>query len=223
MARPGAHGKPPQIDGAERGSGSPLRARDDVASAAHARGGHGPRAPLGAMEDAAGGAVSLRALAEKGVDVKSARVTVIDGAGRSISIALLNRTAERGHKDIVEFLVEQGCDPLAIADSTGLMPHHSAYRGHVAILEWLLSRFPIPVDAANARGNTALFLAASHGQIGTTRWLIGAGANPRRLDSASEMLPSEAAEHQGYRSRTQPPTPHHPPHTPHPPQQRASR
>ena len=96
---------------------------------------------LGAMEDAAGGAVyagalvSLRALAEKGVDVKSARVTVIDGAGRSISIALLNRTAERGHKDIVEFLVEQGCDPLAIADSTGLMPHHSAYRGHVAILE----------------------------------------------------------------------------------------
>ena len=153
---------------------------------------------------------ALKALVEEGLDVKAARVLrklrlpegmlndeeEASGQVPMVSLGLLTAAAQAGQQGIVELLIEEGCDPYGRDDDTGMPPHMSAAAGgHTALLEWLMTRYPIPLDGdggEDGKGLLVLYLAAQRGQMETVRWLIGAGANPRLRNSG--MLPSEIAE-----------------------------
>ena len=118
-----------------------------------------------------------------------------------LRFGLLNLTeaAKAGHQGMVEFLVEEGCDPYGGDNNTGMPPHVMAAMGRfTSLLEWLLTRFPIPLDGdgGDDKGHLALDAAAQQGQMETVRWLIVAGANPRRRTEG--LLPSERAEQEGH-------------------------
>jgi len=63
---------------------------------------------------------------------------------------------------MVEYLLEQGCDPDR-ASSSGLTPlHYAAYNNHLEIVQLLL-RFGAKIDVRNDGGDTAADLATRNG------------------------------------------------------------
>lgn len=116
---------------------------------------------------------------------------------------LLFPACDFGHLRIVVYLVEeQGCDPLAYGGE--LLPHHvAASNGHLHVLQWLITRCGVPVDAEmrRIRGATALHCAAKHGHLDVVKWLVEKGADPRRLamcPPSPPQLASEVASEQGH-------------------------
>ena len=115
---------------------------------------------------------------------------------------LLFPACQLGHLGIVAYLVEQGCDPLV--DDGRALPHHiAASSGHLHVLQWLITRCGVPVDAEmrGIRGMTALHSAAKHGHLHVVKWLIEKGADPRRLvicPPSPPKLASQFAFHNGH-------------------------
>lgn len=91
----------------------------------------------------------------------------------------------RGHRTIVEYLIQQGAD-LNPPSWTPLM--FAAVKGHVEIVELLLAR-GANVNAASENGTTALMLAAREGSLDTVLALIerGAAVNLRNLAGATAL------------------------------------
>ena len=152
-----------------------------------------------------GSLAALKALVEEGLDLKAAgaltKITLHDGKKAMVlpSDGLLSKAVRGGHQQVVKFLLEEGRDPY-YGDDGKDMPLHvaAAAHGRTSLLEWLMARFPIPLDGDEEdwKGHFALYLAAYGGHMKTVRWLIGAGANPRRQTVG--LLPSEIAEQQGH-------------------------
>lgn len=152
-----------------------------------------------------GSLAALKALVEEGLDLKAAgaltKITLHDGKKAMVlpSDGLLSKAVRGGHQQVVKFLLEEGRDPY-YGDDGKDMPLHvaAAAHGRTSLLEWLMARFPIPLDGDEEdwKGHFALYLAAYGGHMKTVRWLIGAGANPRRRIEGE--LPSERAEQRGH-------------------------
>ena len=100
----------------------------------------------------------LKALIEEGLDVTSARTDFHDDVWGSTTVGLLHHAASEGRQEVVEFLIEQGCDPFARSDRVwALLPHHAAaVYGRTSLLKWLMERHPVPIDVASLTGATCL-------------------------------------------------------------------
>ena len=125
-------------------------------------------------------------------------MTTTCSKGCQVGAGLLHAAAYQGNQAIAAFLIEQGCDPCAL-DEHGMRPSHAAAAtGQTAFLEWLLSHFPVPIDAEGPSGATALACAATHGQLEIVQLLIRRGANPRRIVGGRRMLSSFIAANRGH-------------------------
>jgi ankyrin repeat protein len=121
----------------------------------------------GCMEKAAaygvghGQVAVLQALAE---ERRSLSGVIVNGT------TLLHLACFAGKQEAAAFLILQDCDPLT-HDDRGLMPHHAAAAdGRLALLQWLLQRCTIPVDAEGtvpSLGAMALHIAALKGHLET--------------------------------------------------------
>jgi ankyrin repeat protein len=118
---------------------------------------------------------------------------------------LLHAACKAGHGEAVDFLLAKGCDPLE-HDDAGLLPHHHAAKtGNLPLLQSLVRGAGVSVDAegvGNAKGTTALLLAALRGNLAMVDWLVGeAGADPvrkGRCDDGVAWRPLQLAEVHGH-------------------------
>jgi hypothetical protein len=88
-----------------------------------------------------------------------------------------------------------GFDPFE-PDEKGFLPHHyAASHGHLSLLQWLLSRFSIPVDTPAALcGCTALHAAAVGGCFDTVQWLVWVGADLYATRQCPDGKPRSASK-----------------------------
>lgn len=90
--------------------------------------------------------------------------------------------ALRGHGEVIQALIEGGCD-VNSRDHAGVTPLMLVAQKGPAPLAALLVRSGAQVDARDLRGATALLRAAEAGQTEIVRYLIEAGANVHIPDS----------------------------------------
>lgn len=87
------------------------------------------------------------------------------------------RAAERGHRDRVRVLLDQGADVNVKDATTGRTAlHFAAAKGHKELAAYLLER-GADVNAQDSAGNTPLHLAAMGGHTKTVRVLLQASAS----------------------------------------------
>ena len=85
----------------------------------------------------------------------------------------------RGHKGVVQFLLDKGAQPNT-AKTYGHTPLHSAaYNGHQEVAQLLLDRGADP-NRVNERGNSSLHMASSEGHIDLVQLLLDGGAEANR-------------------------------------------
>lgn len=87
---------------------------------------------------------------------------------KKLNVKKVRKFIERGELDVNKLFSEEGRRPIHL-----VIP----FRGPTAILEYLLERDDIQVDALDAFGSTALMCAASHGNADACRVLIQHGAD----------------------------------------------
>eukprot|EP00937_MAST-01D_sp_MAST-1D-sp2_P007235 g7235.t1 len=72
--------------------------------------------------------------------------------------------------------------------------HYAAHNGHEAVARLLLEARGVDVDARNACGCTALFVAAQQGQPRVVRLLLDAGADPKLREDEHGLSPVDVAD-----------------------------
>jgi len=94
--------------------------------------------------------------------------------------SLLHIGAGNGHHQIMDFLITHDAD-IDLIDSCGRKPIHLAVQGGIHCIRILL-RACVNIEAVDSKGRTALFLAASFGNIREVKFLLHNGAD---FDSAN--------------------------------------
>ena len=126
----------------------------------------------------------LRYLFE-GVDIES------DYAFELLQVAL-----ERGHLDVVKFLVSKGAD-VKRKDGPGNTPLHLASReGHLDIVEFLILE-GANVKARNELKRTPLHLTSIGGHLDVAKFLVSEGADVKKRDAIGNT-PLYLASHYGH-------------------------
>ena len=128
-----------------------------------------------------------------------------------IAFTALERACRRGHRDVVRFLLAEGCHV-----GVGEPVLWAAYCGHVDLMELLVLEHGAPVNGNGnmPSGATPLMLVAGDGQLAAVQWLVRRGADVGRRDvrgwnahdhvlhsSPKLHLPSHAQVHQWLRKR----------------------
>ncbi len=107
----------------------------------------------------------------------------------------LHAACQRGNEETASFLIFTGAfDPLEPDDMGFLPQHYAAGYGHLSLLQSMLSRFALPVDAAAPCGYTALHAAAIGSRLETVQWLVGAGADVFAARQCPDGQPRRASE-----------------------------
>ena len=93
--------------------------------------------------------------------------------------------AHKGHKEVVQLLLERGAEPN-IANSCGDTPLlKAAYRGHNDVVQLLLDEGADP-NKVNTEGATPLLWAAAHGKKDVVRLLLDRGADPNKAEQRGQ-------------------------------------
>ncbi|BGP44970.1 hypothetical protein JCM10450v2_000785 [Rhodotorula kratochvilovae] len=102
--------------------------------------------------------------------------TLANQTSSHTGLAPLHYAAQKGHADVVKWLIEEAGAMPELEDGEGETPlHKAADRGHLDVCRFLISR-DVDVDAADSDGWTALHNAASRGWLDVARLLLDAGA-----------------------------------------------
>ncbi len=113
----------------------------------------------------------------------------------------LHYAAEKGLKDIAEFLLAQGAD-TTVRDSEGRTPlHRAAFSGHIGVVKVLLKN-GADITMKDSEGRTPFHLAAVHGQIDMIKLLHENGAE---VDARNrlEFTPLHVAAYNGHKNVTE--------------------
>jgi len=89
--------------------------------------------------------------------------------------SLLHIGAGNGHHQIMDFLIKHDAD-IDLVDSSGRKPIHLAVQGGINCLMMLLHA-GVNIEAVDRNGRTALFLAASFGNLNEVKFLLHNGAD----------------------------------------------
>ncbi|GAA5821257.1 hypothetical protein JCM3770_007386 [Rhodotorula araucariae] len=109
--------------------------------------------------------------------------TLANQTSSQTGLAPLHYAAQRGHTEVVKWLIEEAGAMPELEDGEGETPlHKAAHRGHLDVCRFLISR-DVDVDAADSDGWTALHNAASRGWLDVARLLLDAGS---AVDKASK-------------------------------------
>ncbi|XP_067661057.1 ankyrin repeat domain-containing protein 50-like [Haliotis asinina] len=85
--------------------------------------------------------------------------------------------AFKGHKDVVELLVQNGAD-LSVKDYAGdNILHYISREGNVEIVKYVLSLDIVDINAVNDKGKSAAAIATSKGRREVVHFLVSHGAN----------------------------------------------
>ncbi|XP_063436891.1 fibronectin type 3 and ankyrin repeat domains protein 1-like [Mytilus trossulus] len=86
--------------------------------------------------------------------------------------------AERGHLEVVTYLVTHGRQLDATSTLNGMTPLMlAAINGHLEVMTYLVTHGS-QLDTTDKYGETALHYAARNGWIDVTKWLIDQGCSP---------------------------------------------
>ncbi|BGO96805.1 hypothetical protein NBRC10513v2_000741 [Rhodotorula toruloides] len=107
----------------------------------------------------------------------SNRFTLANQTSPHTGLAPLHYAAQRGHVDVVKWLIEECGAMPELEDGDGETPlHKAAHSGHLDVCRFLISR-EVDIDATDSDGWTALHNASSRGWLDIARLLFEAGAN----------------------------------------------
>jgi len=105
----------------------------------------------------------------------------------------LSIAADKGHLEIVKYLVEQGAQ-LNQADRLDNTPLHiAAGKGHLEIVKYLVKK-RANVDQINGYGRTPLYAAAERGRFEIVKYLVEQGVDVDRASHSKETPLHAAAE-----------------------------
>ena len=146
---------------------------------------------------------ALHAAAESG-HIRGIQTLLGFGGKKSFGIVAKNHgtplhvVASKGHKDIVVFLLCEGC-PLDLLDDSGASAlHKAALHGHTDVIK-LLVQAGMDANMADASGWTPLHSAALGGKIESVRILLhlGGGASMFRMagDAGTPLYPAVGRGH----------------------------
>ncbi|GAA6059111.1 hypothetical protein JCM10212_002082, partial [Sporobolomyces blumeae] len=111
--------------------------------------------------------------------------------------APVHYAAQRGHVEIVKWLVEEAGAMAEIEDSEGETAlHKAAYRGHVEVCQLLVEK-GVDVNARDADGWTPMHNAASNGSVPILRLLLSASASisPRNQQGYTPLMSAASKGH----------------------------
>ncbi|MFP3025899.1 MAG: ankyrin repeat domain-containing protein [Wolbachia sp.] len=124
------------------------------------------------------------------VDEKKANVDAKSCSG----CTALHFAAERGHLDIVKYLVDKEANVDA-QDNDGCTPLHiAAQNSHFDIVEYLINHTKVNVSIKSYCDHTLLHFAAEGGNLETVKYLVGRGANANARDKWGYTPLHSAAE-----------------------------
>lgn len=89
----------------------------------------------------------------------------------------LQAACQNGHKQVVELLIEQGCD-LELEDKDGdRAVHHASFGDEAAVIE-ILSKAGADLNVRNKRRQTPLHIAVNKGHLCSVETLLKLGCHP---------------------------------------------
>jgi len=84
--------------------------------------------------------------------------------------------AAKGHRDIVQLLLEKGANTEAALDYGATALHISAQNGHPEVVKLLLDN-SANIEATRHTGETALYISAQNGHLAVVKLLLDQGVN----------------------------------------------
>ena len=104
---------------------------------------------------------------------------------------ILHSAAQRGHMEMVKFLVKEASTDVESKDLDGLTPlSHAALNGHLETVKFLVEEAGADVESKDLWGCTALSWAASNGCVHVVKFLVkqaGADVEPKDLSQRTAL------------------------------------
>ncbi|XP_046567500.1 integrin-linked protein kinase homolog pat-4-like [Haliotis rubra] len=92
------------------------------------------------------------------------------------------------HRDVVEFLVNEGADLSLVDQFHNNVLHGACIGGDVQIVSYLLSRDVLDINSKGHNGKTSLMLAAIHKHSGVVDLLLLEGADMSPVDNSGNNV-----------------------------------